>query len=209
MAFKGNKFRAHRVVYIALRGGLPIHRDVDHLCHNRRCCNPDHLEAVTHRVNVLRGACFAARHFAKTHCKKGHPFNVANTRIERGKYRRCRICDAEWARNRRRAAKGEFIALPKEPTMEEPASFVGAERVEKSELRQADLQANAVDLRGASKTHCKHGHPFSPESTHIDPRGHRRCRECNRENLRRAAQRKRALKDPSQQDLNFGSDAAA
>lgn len=48
-------FRAHRVYYERFKGPIPEGLEIDHLCRNRSCVNPEHLEAVTHRVNVHRG----------------------------------------------------------------------------------------------------------------------------------------------------------
>lgn len=46
---------AHRVSYIHYIGDIPENLELDHKCHTRSCCNPDHLEPVTHIVNKLRG----------------------------------------------------------------------------------------------------------------------------------------------------------
>jgi len=46
----------HRFSYQAHKGPIPDGKEIDHLCRNRTCCNPDHLEAVTHRENTQRGA---------------------------------------------------------------------------------------------------------------------------------------------------------
>lgn len=54
-SFDGKMTTAHRSVYEQLRGPIPDGLDLDHLCRNRRCVNPDHLEPVTRRVNVMRG----------------------------------------------------------------------------------------------------------------------------------------------------------
>lgn len=69
----------HRVMYEEVFGPVPDGLDLDHLCRNRACCNPWHLEPVSTRVNVLRGVGFAARHARQTHCVNGHPFDEANT----------------------------------------------------------------------------------------------------------------------------------
>jgi hypothetical protein len=80
----------HRVVYEALIGPVPDDMDLDHLCRNTMCCNPDHLEPVPHEVNCRRGAA-GAHLLARTHCPKGHPYDEENTRIG-GKGRVCRKC---------------------------------------------------------------------------------------------------------------------
>lgn len=71
----GGKTYAHRFVYDLMVGRIPDGYDIDHLCRVRNCVNPDHLEAVTHRENMLRGDTVVARMAAKTHCAKGHPLD--------------------------------------------------------------------------------------------------------------------------------------
>jgi hypothetical protein len=82
---------AHRIAWVATNGPIPDGLVLDHLCRNRACANPEHLEVVTHRVNILRGSGAAAKHAAKTHCKHGHEFTESNTYLD-SKGRRCRTC---------------------------------------------------------------------------------------------------------------------
>lgn len=86
----GKAFLAHRVAYEAT--GVKIVNQLDHLCRNRRCCNPAHLEDVTARENILRGYCPAAIHARKTHCPQGHEYSPENTAIRNGE-RHCRTCN--------------------------------------------------------------------------------------------------------------------
>lgn len=51
----GKMVRAHRASYEMFRGPIPSGLELDHLCRNTRCVNPDHLEAVSHRENTMRG----------------------------------------------------------------------------------------------------------------------------------------------------------
>jgi hypothetical protein len=89
--FQGRNQPVHCVMYQHFIGLIPAGMEVDHLCRNRRCCRPDHLEAVTHRENLLRGDTFAARHAQLTHCPRGHEYDAANTRVYKG-MRLCRAC---------------------------------------------------------------------------------------------------------------------
>lgn len=88
----GKTKRAHRVSYEAFVGPVPIGLQLDHLCRNRACANPAHLEPVTQRENILRGVAPSAQNARKTHCEQGHEFTAANTYIHTGGKRRCRAC---------------------------------------------------------------------------------------------------------------------
>ena len=88
---RGVPLQAHRVAYELLVGPIPEGLELDHLCRDRRCVNPQHLEPVTHRENLLRAPSSNGR---KERCKRGHEFDAENTirrtRAEGG--RECRRC---------------------------------------------------------------------------------------------------------------------
>ena len=93
--------RAHIWAYRRYIGPVPARLTLDHLCRNRRCVRPDHLEPVTRGTNVLRGESVFAQHARQTHCIHGHPFDSTNTyRDQRGR-RACRECKR--AKDRRRS----------------------------------------------------------------------------------------------------------
>lgn len=88
---------AHRVAYEIKNGPVPDDLHLDHLCRVRSCCNPDHLEPVTCRENVLRGVGRSAINAKKTHCPRGHPLtpgNLLSHSAARGA-RSCKKCKAE------------------------------------------------------------------------------------------------------------------
>lgn len=95
--------RVHRVVYEMLVGPIAPGLTLDHLCRNRKCCNPADLEPVTKRVNILRGVGLAAQRAKQTHCIHGHEFSEENTCFSglTGRQRACRTC----ARIRSRAKR--------------------------------------------------------------------------------------------------------
>lgn len=91
---------AHRLFYEEANGPIPDGLQIDHLCRNRLCVRPDHLEAVTQRTNLLRGEGVAGANARKTHCPKGHPYDEQNT-YQWGNQRKCLACrraPLKWAR---------------------------------------------------------------------------------------------------------------
>ena len=89
VGFAGKIWLAHRLAYELFVGPIPVGLDLDHLCRNRRCVNPAHLEPVTRRENLRRGRNW---HREKTHCKYGHEFTTENTYGRHDGGRDCRAC---------------------------------------------------------------------------------------------------------------------
>jgi len=94
----GKTQSAHRMVYRHLKGDVPIGLELDHLCFNRACVNPAHLEPVSHTDNVRRSSAFDKK-AAQTHCKYGHEYTPGNTSISYGR-RSCLTCMRERSRAR-------------------------------------------------------------------------------------------------------------
>lgn len=93
--FRGNgEVLSHRFGYAVTVGPIPEGLTLDHLCRNRACQNPAHLEPVTMRENALRGNGFPAVNAAKTRCKRGHEFTPENTYIYRAHNFTSRVCRA-------------------------------------------------------------------------------------------------------------------
>jgi hypothetical protein len=90
----GKQLLAHTLSYRMLRGEIPNGMDIDHLCRNRGCVNPDHMEPVTERENTLRGIGPSAQNATKTHCKRGHPLDETNTKVI-NRHRVCKTCNRE------------------------------------------------------------------------------------------------------------------
>ena len=92
----GKNQSAHRTSYELLVGPIPEGLQIDHLCRNRSCVNPSHMEPVTQQENMRRGDGAGAKNASKTHCKWGHEFSDENTYMQGpgGKHRGCLACRA-------------------------------------------------------------------------------------------------------------------
>lgn len=102
----GKQRPAHRVAWEFLVGPIPEGMQLDHLCYNPPCVNPDHLEVVTPRVNSLRSRTRPGQS-RKTHCINGHRFTPDNTYIRKDTAsRQCRTCSYERNKARRLARMG-------------------------------------------------------------------------------------------------------
>lgn len=103
----GRTVYAHRLAYEVASGPVPEGRELDHVrargCVHRDCCNPAHLEAVPHTVNVRRGV-----NSTKTHCPRGHEYTAANTYEQSAnghRKRKCRACHRDAERTRYQEVK--------------------------------------------------------------------------------------------------------
>lgn len=96
---------AHRVTYELVVEDIPGGHDIDHLCRNRACINPDHLEPVTRRENARRGLRGV---LAPAECPSGHAFNEENAGLRGNGFRYCKQCN----RDRVRRAKQKRRVRP-------------------------------------------------------------------------------------------------
>lgn len=106
---------AHRVSYELYVGPIPDGFQLDHVCRNRGCVNPVHLEPVTARVNTLRGQAPSAVSVRENRCQQGHEFTPENTifRPNRPGKRECRECvrARDRARNTTEHRRAHYRAL--------------------------------------------------------------------------------------------------
>ena len=82
---------AHKFAFEAQNGPVPSGLVLDHLCQQKACVRPEHLEPVTQRINLLRGTGASAVNARKTHCPQGHQYTESNIYRRYGQ-RYCRAC---------------------------------------------------------------------------------------------------------------------
>lgn len=111
---KWTPLSAHRVAYMLLVGPLAPELTIDHLCRNRLCVNPAHLEAVSRWENVRRGNTITGNNTRKTHCAHGHALTPENLDPDKHGWRRCAECRRRAKRisEKQRRIRG---VIPKRP----------------------------------------------------------------------------------------------
>ncbi len=159
---EGKSRKASTYAYEVLRGPVPDGLEPDHLCRNRACVNPFHLELVTHKVNVARGNAGLAQSL-RTHCSKGHPYDANNTIYYASGKRGCHICRLRRSRERRA----------------------------REQLAREIQRGGVLPVNSRSKTHCLRGHQYTAENTYWDRNGRRHCRTCCRLQARERRSRSR------------------
>lgn len=88
---EGRSISSHRFSYEHWNGKIPDELQIDHICRNRACVNPEHMEIVTSKENTLKGSGPTAVNSRKTHCPQGHEYSEENTYNSNGA-RTCKIC---------------------------------------------------------------------------------------------------------------------
>jgi DNA-binding transcriptional regulator YiaG len=141
----GKSARAHRWSYMHFVGPIPEGLDMDHLCRNRACVCPDHLEPVTERENVLRSPIAPPTiNAGKLFCDHGHEFTPENTRIlQADGSRQCKECS-------RRSTREAGIRTRAAERAAEVAAGVRLAPSQQAELRDWIGSGRAASLRVAS-----------------------------------------------------------
>jgi hypothetical protein len=102
---KRRVYKAHRASYELFCSFIPRQLVTDHLCRNRCCINPKHIEPVTNRENMFRGNNQVVRQAAQTHCINGHLLTAGNIYSYPKKPRMCKTCVFDRTRRRRTACR--------------------------------------------------------------------------------------------------------
>ena len=193
---------AHRISYLLFVGVIPDGHHIDHLCRNRSCTNPKHLEAVTQKENILRGVGVTARNAQKTHCINGHEFSLDNTIIS-NVGRSCRECARSLVDKYQKELKekvqngyepkptkthckyghllsGENLFIsPTKGTVQ--CRICNQERSTKTRLKRQYEVGKQNIIRQPSKSFCKRGHAMVESNIYRTPSdGGVLCRECRR-----------------------------
>lgn len=144
--FNGKTKSAHSVAYELFYGPILEGLEPDHLCRNTSCVNPLHLEAVTRKENIRRGAGHGGvlhTHTPKTHCLRGHERTPDN--LDSGG--NCKICLVEWGK--------KYHATHKEKLAEYSRRYRAAHKVERAEYSRVYRAEHREEVVERERTYRK------------------------------------------------------
>lgn len=150
-------FPAHRISYTWLKGEIPEGLTMDHLCRNRSCVNPEHMEPVTQEENTKRGNS-GINMRSRTHCPRGHEHNEQNTKITVAGTRQCMVCLKQ---------------------LNHEAYLRRKERLGPEGLKEQWRLAHDRQKARKDRNFCLRGHPLSGDNVQFK-KGHRICKACRR-----------------------------
>lgn len=140
--FRGKTWKPHRLIRAWIDGVIPQGYDVHHICYNRSCVNPEHLQAISPSENILDSKnTLAGRNARKTHCPSGHPYSGDNLMIIKNK-RHCRACHDERDKNypvekKRKYALRSYYKNMENPNFREKKRVMAAEYRKKRKIQKA------------------------------------------------------------------------
>ncbi len=182
---------AHRVACELTDGLIPDGLDCDHLCRNRACVNPAHIDIVTRAVNLGRGIR-SIKAIARTHCIQGHALVGENLYYE-GNGKRCRTCARRKATASYHRRRHGILSARTHCPQGHPYDLLNT-RIRSTGERTCrichEIRRPLAGAHNLAKTHCPQGHPYDSKNTRFDSTGKRACRACGRE--RSHAQREQA-----------------
>lgn len=190
--YRNKQTSAHRFSYELFHG--PISNDhIHHVCENKACVNPAHLQDLTRRDHILVTPTSPLSEKAgKTHCMRGHPLSGENLYVSPDNHRHCRICTTnsqnEWKRKNKEPIPERTHCKRGHPWVPENwcvfrdrKQCKACHQIHMAEFKRRAGKGVAPRLRGDHKTHCVHGHELTDANKYIDRLGYASCRTCRRE----------------------------
>jgi HNH endonuclease len=170
--FRGRSRPTHRLMHMVAKGPIPDGLQVLHSCDNPPCMEPDHISPGTGEENMNQ-AVERGRHakVQNTHCPQGHLYAIEGTVGRTTGWRTCKTC----IRIKYRLKAGWPLAL----ALSEPPRG-GSSPIHGSKWREAKVRKGRK-----VQTHCKHGHLLSGDNLYLRPDGHRQCKACHHEAVKR------------------------
>jgi HNH endonuclease len=164
---------AHRFAYVLAKGEIPRSLVIDHLCLNKKCVRPDHLEAITQKENTRR------HYMRMTHCKNGH-LREGNNILERDGQIKCRACMRDNARKSRGLEPLGTVPVTKPPRAETTHCPHGHEYTDENTAvyNGSRYCRECSHIRLSTTRNCPRGHVYAEVGTRIDKLGRRWCIGC-------------------------------